>query len=132
MLFWIVAAAMTAAVTALVLTPLLRNRQTVESVAGSRASYDMEVYRDQLAELERDVARGVIDNRQAQAARAEIGRRMLAVAEEGKREAAGSGAAPSKASRSIALALCVLIPVGTLAVYIPTGRRAGSGIARIL
>ena len=88
MLFWIVAAAMTAAVTALVLTPLLRSRQAVGPGAESRASYDMEVYRDQLAELERDVARGVIDDRQAQAARAEIGRRMLAVAEEGKREAA--------------------------------------------
>ena len=84
MLFWIVAAAMTAAVTALVLTPLLRNRQTAGPGAGSRASYDMEVYRDQLAELERDVARGVIDDRQAQAARTEIGRRMLAVADEGK------------------------------------------------
>ena len=110
MLFWIVAAAMTAAVTALVLTPLLRSRQAVGPGAGSRASYDMEVYRDQLAELERDLARGVIDNRQAQAARAEIGRRMLAVAEEGKREAASPGGAASRASRSIALALCVVIP----------------------
>jgi cytochrome c-type biogenesis protein CcmH len=122
MLFWIVAAAMTAAVTALVLTPLLRSRQAVGPGAGSRASYDMEVYRDQLAELERDVARGVIDNRQAQAARAEIGRRMLAVAEEGKREAAGSGGTASRGSRSIALALCVVIPVGALAVYIPMGQ----------
>jgi cytochrome c-type biogenesis protein CcmH len=122
MLFWIVAAAMTAAVTALVLTPLLRSRQAVGPGAGSRASYDMEVYRDQLAELERDVARGVIDSRQAQAARAEIGRRMLAVAEEGKREAAAPGGASSRGSRSIALALCVLIPAGALAVYIPTGK----------
>ena len=69
MLFWIVAAAMTAAVTALVLTPLLRSRQTGGAARGSRAAYDMEVYRDQLAELERDLARGVIDDRQAQAAR---------------------------------------------------------------
>jgi cytochrome c-type biogenesis protein CcmH len=121
MLFWIVAAAMTAAVTALVLAPLLRARHAV----GSRASYDMEVYRDQLAELERDVARGVIDDRQALAARTEIGRRMLAVADEGKREAAASrraaGTGPSRSSRAIALALCVVIPAGALAVYIPTG-----------
>ena len=41
MLFWIVAAAMTAAVTALVLTPLLRSRQSGGSGAGSRAAYDM-------------------------------------------------------------------------------------------
>lgn len=121
MLFWIVAAAMTAAVTALVLTPLLRNRQTGGPLPGPRAAYDMEVYRDQLAELERDLARGVIDNRQAQAARTEIGRRMLAVSEEGKRETASPGASSGKASRAVALALCVVIPVGALAVYIPTG-----------
>src|SRR3569832_692644 len=114
MLFWIVAAAMPAALTALVLTPLMRSRQTAGPGPDFRASYDMEVYRDQLAELERDLARGVIDDRQAQAARTEIGRRMLAVAEEGKREAAGSGGAPSRASRSIALALCVVIPLGAL------------------
>ncbi|UEM20945.1 c-type cytochrome biogenesis protein CcmI [Skermanella mucosa] len=117
MLFWIVAALMTAAVTALVLTPLLRARQS----AAGRAPYDMEVYRDQLAELDRDLSRGVIDERQAQAARTEIGRRMLAVADEGEREAA-SGAAPSgRGSRAMALALCALIPLGALAVYIPTG-----------
>jgi cytochrome c-type biogenesis protein CcmH len=130
MLFWIVAAAMTAAVTALVLMPLLRGRQAVGSPVGTRASYDMEVYRDQLAELERDLARGVIDDRQAQAARTEIGRRMLAVADERKderkREAATAasgtaGTVPSRSSRAIALALCVVIPAGALAVYLPTG-----------
>jgi cytochrome c-type biogenesis protein CcmH len=82
----------------------------------------MEVYRDPLTELERDLARGVIDDRQAQAARAEIGRRMLAVADEGKRESTAPGAASGRGSRLIALALCVLIPVGALAVYIPTGK----------
>jgi cytochrome c-type biogenesis protein CcmH len=121
MLFWIVAAGMTAAVTALVLTPLLRSRQSGGPGAGSRAAYDMEVYRDQLAELERDLARGVIDDRQAQGARTEISRRMLTVAEEGKREAVSPDASSGKASRAVALALCVLIPVGALAVYIPTG-----------
>ncbi|EWY42398.1 cytochrome C biogenesis protein [Skermanella stibiiresistens SB22] len=119
MLFWIVAAAMTAAVTALVLTPLLRGRRG----STGRAAYDMEVYRDQLKELERDLARGGIDERQAQAARAEIGRRMLAVADEDTREAAPSPGGPSisRNSRWAALALCVVIPFGALAVYVPTG-----------
>ncbi|WP_158047689.1 c-type cytochrome biogenesis protein CcmI [Skermanella pratensis] len=119
MLFWIVAALMTAAVTALVLTPLLRARQS----SAGRAPYDMEVYRDQLAELDHDLSRGVIDERQAQAARAEIGRRMLAVADEdeGERKAASSAAAPGRGGRWVALALCALIPLGALAVYVPTG-----------
>ncbi|UEM03523.1 c-type cytochrome biogenesis protein CcmI [Skermanella rosea] len=117
MLFWIVAALMTAAVTALVLTPLLRARHS----AAGRAAYDLEVYRDQLAELDRDLSRGVIDERQAQAARAEIGRRMLAVADEGERETASGAVSPGRGSRWVALALCALIPLGALAVYIPTG-----------
>lgn len=121
MLFWIVAAGMTAAVTALVLTPLLRSRQTGGAAAGPRAAYDMEVYRDQLAELDRDLARGVIDDRQAQSARTEISRRMLTVAEEGKRRTTSAGPFSGTGNRAVALALCVVIPVGALAVYIPTG-----------
>ena len=81
----------------------------------------MEVYRDQLAELERDLARGVIDDRQAQAARAEIGRRMLAVADEGKREASpGWRRQPGQpADRAGAVRAD---PAGALAVYIPSGQ----------
>ena len=50
MLFWIVAAALTAAVVLLIVPPLLRKP---EGAAEERAAYDLEVYRDQLGELER-------------------------------------------------------------------------------
>ena len=46
---------------------------------GSREAYNLAVYRDQLAEIERDLARGVLTAEQAEAARAEIGRRILAL-----------------------------------------------------
>ena len=45
----------------------------------SRDAYNLAVYRDQLAEIERDVARGMLSAEQAEAARAEIGRRILAL-----------------------------------------------------
>lgn len=115
-LFWIVAAVLTAGVVALLLPPLLRPR----AAGHRRAEYDLEVYRDQLTELERDQSRGLIGAEQAAAARAEIGRRMLTVAGEGL---GGKKAADSESTvaKGLAVALVVVIPVGALALYLPLG-----------
>lgn len=120
-LFWLAAAALTAGVVLLLVPPLLRPR----AAAGERQGYDRAVYRDQLAELDRDLARGLIDAEQAEAARAEIGRRVLAAA----RDAAPEGTAPDRApdrapasARVLAAVLAVGIPLGALAVYLPLGR----------
>jgi cytochrome c-type biogenesis protein CcmH len=76
MLFWIISALLTVAIAVLLLAPLLR--------ASARATrYDegeAAVYRDQLRELERDKAEGLISAEDADYARAEIGRRLLAIA----------------------------------------------------
>lgn len=76
MLFWIISASLTVVVAVLLLAPLLR--------ASARATrYDegeAAVYRDQLRELERDKAEGLISAEDADYARAEIGRRLLAIA----------------------------------------------------
>src|SRR4051794_29555459 len=119
MLFWIIAALMTATTVAYLLTPLLRPG----APTAPRADYDLHVYRDQLAELDRDLARGTIDAAQAAAARAEIGRLMLAAAEASAAAspAAVSPATPPRSSRVLALALTVLLPLGALAVYLPMG-----------
>jgi cytochrome c-type biogenesis protein CcmH len=74
MLLWLLAALMTLVTGAFILWPLLRpaNRST------DRAEYDLVIYRDQLAEVDRDLARGVLSDEQAEAARTEIKRRILA------------------------------------------------------
>ena len=60
---------------ALLLLPLvLRGR-----VNQARDAYNLAVYRDQLAEIERDVERGILSADEATAAKAEIGRRILAL-----------------------------------------------------
>ncbi len=115
MLFWIFAAVLTAAVLLLLVPPLLRS-------AGSgpdREEFDREVYRDQLDELERDRARGLINDAQAEAAKAEIARRMLATAEKG-----GNAGAPktARSGRLLAVLLALVLPVGALAVYGSVGR----------
>lgn len=75
MLFWIIVAVLTASVGAVLLHPLLRGAQVV---APGRAG-EVAVYRDQMAELDRDLAGGSITAEQADYARAEIGRRLIAV-----------------------------------------------------
>src|ERR1700712_3499382 len=89
MLFWIIVAVLTASVGAILLYPLLRGAQAaVPDRAGEVA-----VYRDQLAELDRDLAGGLISAEQADYARAEIGRRLLSVsAAPGKTPATRTGA----------------------------------------
>ncbi len=57
-----------------ILLPLLRGSRPVPA----RASYDQAVYRDQLRELDRDIARGLLTDTDADAARLEIQRRLLA------------------------------------------------------
>jgi cytochrome c-type biogenesis protein CcmH len=111
-MIWILAIALTLATCAYLLWPILRpNAQ-----ARSRADYDMEIYRDQLAEVERDLARGQIGEAEAKAARAEIGRRLIAAADEAREAPV---AAPGW--RKAALALGIVLPLAGLAIYADRG-----------
>lgn len=72
MTHWLVFAALTAAVLMMLLVPLLRRPPQA-----SDADYDLAVYRRQLAEIEADIALGLMSAELAQAARLETQRRML-------------------------------------------------------
>lgn len=74
MLFWIITVAMGAAVAFLLTRAMMRG---AASPVADTADYDLGVYRDQLAEVERDVARGVISTEDAAQAKTEISRRIL-------------------------------------------------------
>ncbi len=74
MTLWLVLALMTAAAIFAVLWPLSRRAPLV---AGS----DVAVYRDQLDEIERDRVAGLIGEREAEAARVEVSRRLIAAAD---------------------------------------------------
>ena len=105
MIVWVALAAMTIAAVAFVVVPLMRRSRDT----ASRASFDLEVYRDQLAEIDRDMARGLLDADQAEAARAEIGRRALAAAEgEATVEAEPPRASPIRLGAAISgVAVCL-------------------------
>lgn len=122
MLFWIISALLTVLVAVVLLSPLLR--------ASARATrYDegeAAVYRDQLRELEQDKAEGLISAEDADYARAEIGRRLLAIAgrekaaEDGEAVAATSPSVPRRYTLSQAFILLCL-PVIGLAGYLEIG-----------
>jgi cytochrome c-type biogenesis protein CcmH len=74
---------------------------------------DAAIYADQLSELERDVARGLVAPREAEAARAEIGRRLIRAANR-----AGPDAAPRRWPVLVAAGLAIVgLPVLALGLY---------------
>ncbi len=108
--FWIVAGAGAVLVALAILAVYLRPR----GADAPAAAYDLQVYRDQLKELERDVARGVIGEAEAERARAEIGRRVLE-ADRALREAEAEEAKPG--ARAGILALLALMVAGAFGTY---------------
>ena len=115
MLFWILVATLTAAVAAVLLLPLLR----VPAGAGIPQSHDAEVYRDQLEELKRDEANGLISGADASFARAEVARRLLAATDAMK--ASGPVVPARRSNRLAQLAIIIILPAIGLGVYLRTG-----------
>jgi cytochrome c-type biogenesis protein CcmH len=112
MTLWFVFALMTAAAIFAVLLPL---------GVGSRAQTggsETTVYKDQLAEIDRDVAAGLIGATEADAARVEISRRLLAAADQTRDPPVQSN---TRLRRSAALLSLVGLPVLAVAVYLPLG-----------
>lgn len=114
MLFWILVAILTAAVAAVLLLPLLRR----PSASANDAGHDVEVYRDQLEELKRDEATGLIGAAEAELARAEVARRLIAAS----KAEANEKARTSGRNRLAQAFVIVLLPAIGLCLYLATGR----------
>ncbi len=114
---WAVAGLLVAGALALILWPLLRAPRP----AAASASHDLEVYRDQLVELERDLDRGLVDADEAGAARAEIERRVLSAGDAAEKSAPAPATATGGRRRLAAAALAILIPAAALAIYFDLG-----------
>src|SRR3954451_7607126 len=103
--------ALTSLAVGLLLLPLLARRHRPQS----REAYNLAVYRDQLAEIERDLARGLLTAEQAEAARAEIGRRILALDD--------AEALPTLSPKPLMAATVAILamPVAALLIYAGLG-----------
>jgi cytochrome c-type biogenesis protein CcmH len=116
MLLWLVLALLTAFALFVLLRPLTRK----SGAEPPRTAYDLAIYRDQLDEIARDVARGVLGESEAAAARLEIERRLLASQPRGETVAPAPGLSP-RALRLAALATMIAVPVLALALYLDLG-----------
>lgn len=125
MLIWLVFAVLTAAVIYFVVRPLLRNH---EQTPRSSALADLAVYRDQLSEIDADVDRGAIGTVEAEAARAEVSRKILQLTENtggnpaaGEMHSDGKYAAPATVSNKLPLVLAAGVPLSAAFIYLALG-----------
>lgn len=106
MLFWLIVGALALGVTALLVLALLRGAQAAQPAV----EFDLKVYKDQLAEVDRDAARGVVSPEDAERARTEISRRILAA--DSAAQTASTGATGPTALRTGAAAVMGLALIG--------------------
>src|SRR5450631_1184227 len=116
MILWPILTLMTLGAVIAVWWPLARRQSSV------RSGSDIAVYRDQLDEIDRDQAASRIGNVEAEAARVEVSRRLIAAAETAKARSVAPAAGPAGWYRRATLAAAiVLLPVGAGAVYLSLG-----------
>ena len=112
MLEFLLALLTTATVGAL-LIPLLRARVT----STSRFEGELAIYRDQLAEVERELASGALSESEAAATRLEIERRVLATDSVAK----ATAPSPDALHRLLPPALALAVPLLALGLYLKIG-----------
>jgi cytochrome c-type biogenesis protein CcmH len=111
MMIWLIFATLTAAALAAVLWPLFHS----QTALAPRRDFDRAVFMDQLAELDRDLTRGVIGAGEADAARNEISRRLLAAVHQTDEKTVSSG------RRFVAAAAIIAVPLIALSLYLREG-----------
>ncbi|MCK0150889.1 c-type cytochrome biogenesis protein CcmI [Marivita sp. S6314] len=115
-LFWIATGVLAVAMTGLLVLALLRGHRHT----GPSEVFDVQVYRDQLTEVDRDLQRGVISEDDATRLRTEISRRILAA--DAKMQDSGAGSDQPKAlGLAMAAVIAVTLIGGTFWFYSALG-----------
>ena len=112
MKFWLIAGLISALVAALLGRSLLRGQDG----AVDAAAFDVQVYRDQLSEVDRDLARGVLGEAEAERTRTEISRRLLAADAAAKSVTAKGARTGVETWGGLTLAV-ILVTAGGLGLY---------------
>lgn len=114
-MIWALIATVALVVIAALLWPLLRAAAPPQD----RAAYNLAVFQDQLKEVDRDVERGVLTPAEADAARLEIQRRIIAAGK--AHEDAAVMDSPTR-RKLTAGAIAVVVPALALAAYLSVGQ----------
>jgi cytochrome c-type biogenesis protein CcmH len=115
MVFWLLIIALAVAVAALLALALLQRHR----VQQARADYDIAVYREQLAAVDRDVARGILDTDAAARTRTEIARRILEA--DRLRGAEARADAPDRLNLAMAGGVALVLLGGSIGLYTMQG-----------
>lgn len=118
-MFWIGAGILLGVVMAILGWPLLRKGK---AGAASRRAINAAIYRDEMAELEKDRQTSALSEDDYRVAREELERRVLEDTSEG--DAVADASSARKGPRT-ALALLILVPVLALPLYFVFGNPAG-------
>ncbi|MBO6577749.1 MAG: c-type cytochrome biogenesis protein CcmI [Thalassospira sp.] len=139
MTIWIVLGAITLLLAGFILWPIFSSNRKAASDEASDASSaseledgspenelsrDLAVYRDQLSEIDRDIERGVLSAEQADAARTEVQRRILAADQRIKKQQPTDTIEQTSANkpvRAIAAGFIVLFIAGGFGLYLDLG-----------
>jgi cytochrome c-type biogenesis protein CcmH len=113
-LIWLILAGITAIVLLVVLRPL-----AARSGEHAPEGFDAAVYRDQLNEIESDRARGLIGEGEAEAARIEIARRLLAA--DGRERQSHPSVTSDARARAALIGVAFVVPLLALGLYIVYG-----------
>ena len=112
MLFWLVGLGIATLGAVPVLLELSRGG------GGPAVGNDLSVYRDQMDEIERDLARGVLTEDEAERTRAEVGRRLLDADRRGPRTLSD---APRAVRIGTLAAVALTVGAGAVALYVTQG-----------
>jgi cytochrome c-type biogenesis protein CcmH len=116
--FWIIAGALALISAAVLIRAVLRGADMGEVPA----AYDLRVYRDQLREIDRDTARGIVAEDEAERLKSEVARRILAA--DTVLQAQKAGTSPTGPVRSMAIVAAGVVVAGTLALYAELGLKS--------
>lgn len=112
MLLWVLLACLTAIVLFFLLRPLAGSGEGEPA----RDAFNAAVYRDQLEEIDSDRARGLIPEAEAEAARIEVARRLLAADSKASgRDGAHKG---GKVARAALIGVALAVPLAAVGVYL--------------
>lgn len=115
-MLWLAIAVVTVLATAWVTRPLWAPSDAAVAAAVDPAA---QIYKDQLSEIDADLARGLIGAAEAEAARVEVARRLLA--HDASRSATAASAPVAAGFGWAGAALVAAIPASAIAVYVAIG-----------
>ncbi len=121
-MFWVIAGFLIAGALFFIVPPLLGRGKG--QVSATRSDLNLTVYRDQLRELDADLAAGTLSKEQYQSARSELEGRVLV-----ESDAAEVVAVPPSEGRGRhwAIAAVIAVPLLTIALYFMLGKPGGLG-----